>query len=161
MEIDHIYLRQALDYDPDTGIFRWKKRPDWMFVSESMADHINEKRAGTIAGTLNPSGYIQFMIAGKLRYGHRLAWWYMTGEDSKYQIDHINFDKSDNSFNNLREVTHFKNNRHLPPKRSPVPAIGFNRYKNLWQIYYHVGKRLRHVGFYETRPEAEKVLKFY
>lgn len=91
-------LREVVDYDPTTGVFRWKeKKKGWRVV-------------GAVAGTSFPNGYRFIGIEGYRFLGHRLAWLYATGEWPKDEIDHINGDKSDNRIANLRPVTRQQNN---------------------------------------------------
>lgn len=86
-------LRELLEYDCDSGLFVRRFG-------------IRGHRTGEVVGTINKHlGYAAIMIDGELFYGHRLAWFYMTGEWPKHQIDHINLNKSDNRWMNLREAT--------------------------------------------------------
>ena len=93
-------LKQILDYDPDTGLFRWKIKP------RSQTD------LGDIAGTLC-QGYIRITINKKNYYAHRLAWLYMTGQWPVNTVDHINRIRNDNRISNLREATDQEQQFHL------------------------------------------------
>lgn len=88
-------LRDTLDYNPDTGLFRHKT------VRKGV-------RIGAVAGGLE-RGYVRIGIDGTLYYAHRLAWLYMTGKDAPNDVDHINGERSDNRFCNLRAVTRSEN----------------------------------------------------
>ena len=92
------YLHERFDYNPDTGIFTWKKSG-------------HGKRNGQIAGCLcKYKHYAVVNLNKKTLYLHRLAWIYMHGSIEKNMvIDHINGKRSDNRICNLRMVT-FKEN---------------------------------------------------
>jgi hypothetical protein len=90
-------LKELLHYDPDTGMFTWRvnKGP---FL------------AGDVAGrTVKTGKYWRVGIDGKRYIASRLAWLYMTGVWPSYDIDHINRDRQDNRFCNLRDVTTSQN----------------------------------------------------
>lgn len=89
-------LREILDYDSETGIFRWR-------ISRKSCS------AGVIAGSENAKGYWTIRVDGELLYAHRLAWLYVTGDHPKNQIDHIDMRKSNNAWRNLREATNSQN----------------------------------------------------
>ena len=99
------YLKSVLSYDPETGIFTWKYRQGLIGKKISWNTRYSEKQAGTI----DPVGYLGIAIEYKRYYAHRLAWLYMTGELPKKYIDHLNGNKSDNRFLNLREATNSEN----------------------------------------------------
>lgn len=142
--ITHQELIETLTYDPETGIFRWAKpRP--------------KIQVGQIAGYLHHKGYINMEINGKHYSAHRLAWFYITGENSKKQIDHINRCRSDNRISNLREATHGQN-------RANSKCFNKNGYKGVtkhkWlkekpfaaQITFN--KKVIYLGCYPTAEEA-------
>lgn len=87
-------LAMLFDYDPGTGHFTHKtgRGP-------------RGGGAGCIAGHRMNHGYIAIGIPGKTVLAHRLAWLWMTGEWPKLEIDHINRNRSDNRWSNLREAT--------------------------------------------------------
>ena len=92
-------LKELLHYDPSSGKFT----------------RITTRRgcaAGGSAGSVTPRGYVQIMIDWKKYYVHRLAWLYMCGEWPN-QIDHINHDRGDNRFCNLRNVALEDNQKNL------------------------------------------------
>lgn len=86
-------LRRLLNYDPKTGIFRWR-------VSRGP-----RAKVGAIAGCVSGEEYTRIRLNGKLYRGHRLAWLYMTGEWPPVEIDHVDCNKSNSRFTNLRKAT--------------------------------------------------------
>jgi len=94
-------LIEVLDYDPDTGIFTWKRH-----------QHRHLKSlAGKVAGYLTKRGYIRIAIDRKKYLAHRLAWMYIHGAFPKNQTDHSNHNRSDNKIQNLSDVTQLENNK--------------------------------------------------
>lgn len=88
-------VRDVLDYDPDTGLFTW------------IANY-HASKVGTVAGTKGRLGYIVIRCSGVPYFAHRLAWYFVHGEQP-YIIDHINHDRSDNRIANLRNVDYVLN----------------------------------------------------
>ena len=63
----------------------------------------------------NGKGYLSVMLgANNRKYVHRLvALAFLCGTNSKFEINHKNLDKSDNSLKNLEIVTRQQNQRHM------------------------------------------------
>ena len=146
-------VRAALDYDPFTGVFRWRWRAD-------VLPWINTRCAGKVAGSLDRRSrtniYITIRLNGRLYLAHRLAWVWMTGEWPDGDLDHENTDGTDNRFINLRPATRTQNNGNQRLSRanttglkgvSPLPN---GRYQA--QIAYQ-GKNHR-LGHFDSPEEA-------
>jgi len=142
-------LRTLLDYDPATGIFIWRDRPD-------IRPSANSGRRGKPAGTPRLNGYIGICINGRHRFAHRLAWLYVHGRWPPIEIDHINEDRADNRIANLRESTHGQNNTRSKARRDNRSGVlGVFRCGNRWQAQImHEGAKY-HLGVYATIEEAK------
>lgn len=100
------YLRQILDYDPETGIFTWLKTMP------------PRGRKGAIAGHTAKNGRPIIGLHQKLYYSYRLAWLYMTGAWPAKDLDHIDGNPANNRFANLRPCTMSQNQENLRKCRS-------------------------------------------
>ncbi len=89
-------VRRELLYDENTGELRWRNRGlgrQWY------------KRAGC----LSKDGYRYLRLGGHLFFEHRLIWLIKTGAWPKFEIDHRDLNRSNNSWSNLREATSDQN----------------------------------------------------
>jgi hypothetical protein len=116
-------IKTEVWYEKQTGVFR--------------ARFGNSKsKAWRIVGSKESKGYLQIKIKDRLYMAHRLAWVYETGQDPtllNMQIDHIDQDKTNNAFANLRLVTNKQNaeNRSLN-SRNKTGIRGVYMEKNLF-----------------------------
>lgn len=126
------YLRQRLDYDPDTGLLTWRH-------SVGIPQSWLAKYVGRIAlDALTSDGYRRGTIDGQSFSTHRVVWAIQTGFWPVLQIDHINRVRSDNRFANLREATSVDNQRNTCPDGSgAVPARG---------VYLQYGQFVAQIG---------------
>ena len=116
---DKDVLNGWLRYDQQTGQLFWRLRTPNMFAATDGrgADHAcnqwNSRWAGQEALTKTNIGY----RCGRLNYqyvlAHRVIWKMMTGEEAN-EIDHIDGNRGNNQWNNLRSVTTSINRRNKP-----------------------------------------------
>jgi len=137
-------VRAALNYDPNTGIFIWRERPD-------LRECIGKGYAGKPAGSVS-SRYVCICIDGISYRAHRLAWLIVYGEDPG-EIDHINGDKHDNRIANLRVVTRREN--HFTQRIRSDNETGFKGVKCDWRrgVFYARIDDI-YLGTFDTAKEA-------
>ena len=111
-------LAAKLNYDPLNGELTWKG-------------------SGKIAGWIS-NGYKR--VGKHSVYAHRIAYFIMTGKWPK-EVDHINRNKLDNRWENLRDCSHKQNTRNLSKRSSKTGVRGVSQHPNGWDI--RVGKSFR------------------
>lgn len=142
-------LREVLDYDPETGVFKWKV---------AVARRV---KIGDEAGNIK-NGYLEIECEGTRAYAHRLAWLWMTGKWPPQCIDHINLVRIDNRFSNLRLAT-FKDNagNRLPNRnnKSGMKGIFYRADRRKWAAHIYINGRSTHLGHFGTAEEARAAYK--
>lgn len=99
-------LKEVVSYNPDTGVFTWKRRPDDCRYNRTF----NKVHAGKRAlGTVSPLGYKHGAIDRQEIFAHRAAWAFVHGVWPQGEIDHINRNPGDNWIANLRLVDSAEN----------------------------------------------------
>lgn len=117
------FLRECFEYDPLTGILRWKVRPRGHFPSDWSWKRTNTCLAGRAVGKVRSNGYLttQLSSAGMGRVDlrvHRVVWAMMTDDDpGPLMVDHRNRRRSDNRWANLRLATDDQNCRNTVRSR--------------------------------------------
>lgn len=132
-------LRDAVSYDPRTGIFRWR-------INRS-----KRARSGALCGTPN-NGYVSICIDRVIYRAHRLAWLYVYGDWPKLDIDHINGLRSDNRIANLRDVSPRVNseNTRVARSKSATKKLGCFPCKGKFEACIRVRGKLTWLGHFET-----------
>ena len=137
-------LRKELHYDDNTGIFTRVKSK-------------GKCKAGDIAGGLTHYGYITISVLGKRYPAHRLAWLYVSGSFPEDQIDHIDHDRTNNRFSNLREAdnrTNAMNRGKYNTNTSGVVGVNWNEATNKWRAKITVEGQTVDLGTFVTFSHA-------
>lgn len=144
-KLSHERLIEVLDYDPSTGGFHWKVSTGY------------NVRAGDLAGSLSPTGYIRINIDCISYMAHNLAWFYV--HKVWCMIDHKDKLRFNNRLANLRPTTPQLNaaNRSYIGNNSGIKGV----YKrgNRYEAGIKVNQRRIYLGLYSTLEEAADVYK--
>lgn len=93
----------------------------------------------------------------RLYTASRLAWLYMTGEWPENEIDHINLDRSDDRWLNLREATRAQNSFNTPRRSnnmSGAKGAYWHSQHRKWCAHIKIDGELKHIGLFATIDEA-------
>lgn len=143
-------LREILDYEPDTGLFRWKN-PTSRRVS-----------VGMIAGGPISCGRqrrICMGVDGVNQYAHRLAWLWMTGAWPPEEIDHIDGDSLNNKWDNIRLANRGQNQCNRGPTyngTSGYKGVTLNKECGKYAAQINVSGKHYYLGLFCTAKEAHQ-----
>lgn len=150
-DIEAKYLKEVLEYNQDTGIFTWKK-------NELQDKRITGRFGGKIAGNVHQkTGYLRININKRSYLSHRLAWLYVTGKWPREHIDHIDGNKLNNKFVNLREANSSQNAQNTnicSANTSGFRGVNFHKYVQRWRAAIYVNKKRIELGHFDTKEEA-------
>ena len=140
------FLKDHLEYFPETGIFLWKKDP------------IHKKgflkKKGDKAG-INYDGYLYICVGGIRYSSHRLSWLFFTGDWPKHEIDHINRVKDDNRFLNLRDTNENQRNSSVGKNNiSGIIGVCWNKKAKKWTAGIRSEGKQKHLGCFEIKEKA-------
>lgn len=146
MTVSLEYVREVLDYDPNTGLLHWKVRT------------AHRIQVGDLAGCWSSvHGYVLIGLRGRVYPAHRLAWFHYYGAWPSELLDHRNGVRSDNRIGNLREVSDAGNSQNRGMDRrnkSGFPGVSWDSQRGLWFASIAVGGKTRALGRHKTKEEA-------
>lgn len=142
------YLREVLNYDPETGLFHWRK-------------HMSNRRgAGEKAGCIcSQSGYNLIGIKGDVHKANRLAWLYVHGEWPDRLVDHINGNPGDDRIANLRLATHAQNLQNRGKQKnnkSGFKGVCWHVPSKKWHARIACNGKQHHLGLFATPEDAHR-----
>jgi hypothetical protein len=152
------FMSEWLDYNPDTGLFRWKKQPK----------KCCRPLIGRVAGTRTERGYIALKPGdGNVYAAHRLAWVWVHGSIPEgLYIDHIDGNPSNNAISNLRLATALQNQHNM--RKHAATRVGLkgvkyetsttHRSQNKWRSQINVNGKRIDLG---CHPSAEQAHQAY
>jgi hypothetical protein len=142
---------QMVEYDPQSGVFRWR-------VSRR-----GHAKAGDVAGTLTHAGYIAIKTGGKVVGAHRLAWYAVHRVVPVAELDHRNGNKADNRIANLREATRAQNawNARSPKVGRAVKGASFDPRRGKWAAGAMLNGARKHIGYFSTEREAQAAYRAF
>lgn len=150
-QLDAHAVRQALDYDPVSGLLFWRWRDD-------VPAKVNNRFAGKPAGCVGKQyGYPIIRLYDRLYQAHRLVWLHVHGAWPLDVLDHIDGNPTNNRLENLRPATRAENNRNRAKqggKTSALKGVSWDRRAGLWFAQIMLGRRTYHLGHHDTEEAA-------
>lgn len=138
-------LRELLAYDPETGIFTWKTTMGSRAVAGQQTD------------SLDDHGYVRIRVDKRLYRAHRLAVLYMSGSFPPADVDHINLNRADNRWKNLRNATRTVNARNTnlrSDSTSGLKNVSWHKATGKWQVNLAAGGKNIHIGLFADKELA-------
>lgn len=143
-------IDRAFAYNSSTGEFTRK-------ISTARCTKVGE-----VAGHKNAQGYIIIKYLGAAYKAHRLAWLIYHKSWPKYDIEHIDGNKSNNSISNLRDVSRSTNSLNTKyTSKNTSGYRGVSPHNGKWRARLTL-KGVQHIiGTYDTPEEASIAYKKY
>lgn len=153
-------LRKLLRYEPDTGKLFWLPADRDCFPSEfAYRHHLSRRSSKEAFITTNAEGYKVAPIFGVVYYCHRVIFTLQTGLWPLNCVDHIDQDKSNNRWNNLREATRTQNNANKPSQRgssSSYLGVSWHKASQKWRAAIKNLGICQYLGIFTCEIEAAK-----
>lgn len=156
-------LSDLLDYDPDTGLFAWKKRDScfakgWATSAEQETRRWNSRHAGKRAFTcISPKGYMVGALLGIGVRASNVAWAISHGEWPDCYVDHINTVRSDDRLLNLRLGTPGQNARNRQAHNGSVSGLkGVSPWGRKWKASIVNNGVPIYLGLHPTKEDAAR-----
>lgn len=134
-ELNQNTIKKLVKYDQNTGKFFWR---------HSVKSQIAGKEAGTYT-----KQHVGMTVNGHRKCAHQLAFLYMKGYIPE-EIDHIDRNRFNNAWDNLREITSSDNNVNISLREnntSGVTGVSFDKKSKKWRAY---------ISYHNKRVEFEK-----
>ena len=148
-------LRQLLRYEPDTGKLFWLPRDDDQRWTTQHAG----KEAFTSTGT---TGYKRSTVLGRVYTAHRVAWAIKTGEWPTREVDHVNGQRDDNRWANLRSATksqNMHNSRRRTNNTSGAKGVSWDKEVGKWMAYITVQRKRYNLGRFKNIADAAEAYR--
>ena len=148
MLVNQNILEQLISYDPDTGVV---VRIGRVVTGGKIKPYHN------VPTTKSASGYLQIGILSKIYYTHRLIFLLINGEFPQYEVDHINGDRIDNRWVNLRLVTrgvNVRNSGKNSKNTSGFNGVYFDKAGKKWLACIWREGAQRHLGYFDNIEDA-------
>lgn len=137
-------LRDVLAYSPETGLFTW-------VVSLG-----NKGLEGAVAGYICAQGYRMICVDQREYRAARLAFFWMTGRWPDQFVDHIDGDRANDRWANLRPASFSQNAANAKRRHDQQHAKGVSQIKKTgrWVASIHLNNRKIHLGCFATSEAA-------
>ncbi len=138
-------LKELFEYSKEDGILTRKTS-------------IGGRVAGSIAGYLDKTeGYLCISIDSKTYKLHRIVFFYVIGRFPKNEIDHINGNKSDNRWINLRDVSKSDNQKNASKRKdnkSGCTGVSWHNRERKWVVRIQSNKQYIEIGSFNDMQDA-------
>jgi len=152
-------LCRLLSYDESTGKLFWLTRGDDIIKNSRIRNSWNSRYSGKEAFTACSYGYKCGSIFGVRLMAHRVIWALKTKSILEMEIDHIDGQRGNNKWNNLRCATRKQNASNRSGNSiatSAYTGVSFHLCRGKWRATINNAGRHRHLGYFVDEIEAAK-----
>lgn len=141
-------IREAFNYDPETGIVTWAR---WNEVVNGPC----RREAGDEAGTLGVSGYRVVGLGKRYYKAHNVAWFLHHGVWPERELDHRDGVEDNNRMRNLRLAGDLNRVSRKVYENSVSGVRGVvQRPSGRWSARLRIAGKLHWLGTYDTAEAA-------
>jgi hypothetical protein len=162
-KISRRQILNLVEYHPETGVFIWRPRVAKGKEDPAKTAAWNTRFSGKPAGWVSFFGYLMLTMAGRKLYAHRVAVMIMTGRWPREDVDHVNGDRTDNRWANLRKASrscNLQNSRIRSNNTSGVKGVSQRSDTGKWTARIHAPKGLYlSLGNFDTLEAAETAVR--
>ena len=142
------FVRSRIKYDPYTGKFTWLILRGRDVSALNIDAGCDGRKHGYARITFGQKGFL----------AHRLAWLYVTGQWPSKDIDHIDGNRSNNKWLNLREASQQQNSQNLRKARSnsksQLLGAHYSKCNKNWAAQIRFNGKIHHIGSFSTPEDA-------
>lgn len=141
-------VRELFSYSEETGLF----------VRRVSVARRKEARVGHVLSGVQSNGYMRVMVDGESVLVHRLVFIYM-GVSLTGQVDHINHIRTDNRWENLRQVSHAENGRNAKKpitNKSGTVGVCWDTNNRKWYVQIKYNGQNHFLGRFSSIEDAKE-----
>jgi len=152
-------VKELLNYNPKSGVWTWKVNKSVRAKKGDIAGHVNSR-----------DGYRRINVDQNMLKSSRLAWFYMEGYWPEQDVDHIDRDRTNDRWSNLRHVSrqcNIRNSNTQSNNKTGVVGVFWDRHRKKFMAYIAVNNKRVYLGRFtniikavKARWEAEKKYSF-
>lgn len=149
-KLTHERLLSVMDFDPTTGVFRWRIRAS------------NRIKIGDRAGVVSDKGHRFITVDGEKFQATRLTIFYVRGEWPMNDVKALNGNPDDCSIVNLQEMSRIEAARlrgTLSTNTSGVRGVSPAK-RGHWKAAITANYKQVNLGVYPTKEEASEIYEF-
>lgn len=152
-------LRKLLRYEPETGKLFWLPRDREFFQTSNQFKTWNARYANKEAFTaINCNSYFSGTLLHRGYLAHRVIWAMQTGQWPESRLDHIDRNRLNNKFQNLRTATAYQNSTNKTSKvnsSSKYLGVSWHRDRQKWAASIR-SNGSNYLGIFSSEIEAAK-----
>ena len=143
LTLDQNNVRKFFLYDPISGKLTWRLPTFNNYVGEEVT-------------SISKQGYYVVNFNKIPRLVHRIIWLYQTGYLPE-QVDHIDHDRTNNKWDNLREVSNTENSKNTSVSKNSstkINGVSFMKSRNKYRASITVNRKQIHLGLFDDIASA-------